>query len=263
MPPMPLHSASAAILFGAAFMAGAMNAVAGGGSFFSFPALLLAGIDPKIANATNTVALWPGSLASVGAYRRELRSQRQAVKLLAGVSLGGGLIGALLLLVTPSDVFRLLLPYLMLAATLLFALSPRISRYARSLEAGAGAAGPGSPAVAQRRSVVLQGIISIYGGFFGGGIGILMLATLALMGLEDIHEMNALKTLLATLINGIAVVAFVLARAVAWPQAIVMAAGAILGGYGGAAIGRRLRPQWVRAFVMVVGFSLSAYLFVR
>jgi len=260
---LPLDSTQAALLFGAAFMAGAMNAVAGGGSFFSFPALLVTGLDPKIANATNTVALWPGSLASVGAYRRELASQREAIRLLAGVSLGGGLLGALLLLVTPSDVFRLLLPYLMLAATLLFALSPRISRYARSLEAGSHEASGDSPAVAQRRSIVLQGLISIYGGFFGGGIGILMLATLALMGLEDIHEMNALKTLLATLINGIAVVAFVVARAVAWPQALVMAAGAIAGGYGGAAIGRKLRPQWVRAFVIVVGLALSAYLFVR
>jgi uncharacterized membrane protein YfcA len=255
---LPLDSAQAAILFGAAFMAGAMNAVAGGGSFFSFPALLLTGMDPKIANATNTVALWPGSLASVGAYRRELRSQREAIKMLAGVSLGGGLLGALLLLVTPSDIFRLLLPYLMLAATLLFALSPRISRYARGLETPGG-----SPAVSRRRSIVLQGIISIYGGFFGGGIGILMLATLALMGLEDIHEMNALKTLLATLINGIAVAAFVVAGMVAWPEAIVMVAGAIAGGYGGAAIARRLRPQWVRTFVVVVGLALSAYLFVR
>lgn len=248
-------------------MAGAMNAVAGGGSFFSFPALLLTGLDPKIANATNTVALWPGSVASVGAYRRELASQRQAVKMLAGVSLGGGLLGARLLLVTPADVFRLLLPYLMLAATLLFALSPRISLYARSLEARSlqapGDAPGGSAAVSHRRSVVLQGLISVYGGFFGGGIGILMLAALTLMGLEDIHEMNALKTLLATLINGIAVVAFVAARAVAWPQALLMAAGAILGGYGGAAIGRRLRPQWVRAFVIVVGLALSTYLFIR
>jgi uncharacterized membrane protein YfcA len=255
---LPLNSTHAGILFAAAFMAGAMNAVAGGGSFFSFPALLLTGLDPKIANATNTVALWPGSVASVGAYRRELLSQREAVKLLAGVSLGGGLLGALLLLVTPSDVFRLLLPYLMLAATLLFALSPRISRYARSLEAPGG-----SPTTSRRRSVVLQGIISIYGGFFGGGIGILMLATLALMGLEDIHEMNALKTLLATLINGIAVLAFVVARAVAWPEALVMVVGAIVGGYGGAALGRKLPQQWVRVFVIVVGFTLSAYLFVR
>lgn len=279
-----------ALLFAAAFIGGAMNAVAGGGSFFSFPALLFVGLDPKIANATNTVALWPGSAASVGAYRRELHTQRSAARMLAGVSLGGGLLGALLLLVTPSDVFRLLLPYLMLGATLLFTFSPHINKYVRRSDkrranpSGAEKSGSENSSsensssepnpdtqqekhlvatAARRRSILLQGLISIYGGFFGGGIGILMLATLALMGLDDIHEMNALKTLLATLINGIAVLTFVVARAVAWPEALVMAIAAILGGYGGAALARRIRPQQVRLFVVVVGFVLSAYLFVR
>lgn len=252
------------MLFVAAFIGGAMNAVAGGGSFFSFPALLFVGLDPKIANATNTVALWPGSAASVGAYRRELHNQRDAARLLAGVSLGGGLLGALLLLVTPSDVFRLLLPYLMLGATLLFAFSPRINQYVRRLDVRRSAANSQTSAsAARRRSLLLQGLISIYGGFFGGGIGILMLATLALMGIEDMHEMNALKTLLATLINGIAVLAFVIAGAVAWPEALVMAVAAIAGGYGGAALARRIETRHVRTFVMVVGFVLSAYLFVR
>lgn len=246
-----------AVLFGAAFLGGAMNSVAGGGSFFSFPALLFVGLDPKIANATNTVALWPGSLASVGAYRRELHAQRDAAKLLAGVSLIGGLLGALLLLVTPSSLFRLILPYLMLAATLLFALSPRLNHALQRAQSPAA-----SSVVARRRSVMLQGLIAIYGGFFGGGIGILMLATLALMGLEDIHEMNALKTLLATLINGIAVVTFVIARNVAWPEAIVMAIAAIIGGYGGAALARRVRAQIVRPFVIVVGLAISVYLFI-
>ena len=246
------------LLFTAAFVAGALNSVAGGGSFFSFPALLFTGLDPKIANATNTVALWPGSAASVGAYRRELSTQRSAVKQLALVSLVGGFVGALLLLVTPSSIFRLLLPYLMLGATLLFTLSPRINALVRRADIRRA-----TPADTRVRSVLLQGMISIYGGFFGGGIGILMLATLALMGLENIHEMNALKTLLATLINGIAVVTFAAAGAVAWPQALLMAMGAIVGGYLGAAVARRLNPKWVRTFVIVVGFALSAYLFVR
>ena len=263
-----------AILFIAAFLGGAMNSVAGGGSFFSFPALLFAGLDPKIANATNAVALWPGSAASVGAYRRELHSQRDCAKMLSGVSLAGGLLGALLLLATPSDVFRLLLPYLMLAATLLFAFSPRINQYMRRAthkqEPVSDTSAIDSPVVDSdnpransRRALVLQGLIAVYGGFFGGGIGILMLAALSLMGLEDIHEMNALKTLLATLINGIAVIAFVAARVVAWPEAMVMVVGAIIGGYGGAALARRIRPQLVRSFVMTVGFVLSAYLFIR
>jgi len=234
-----------------------MNSVAGGGSFFTFPALLFAGLDPKIANATNTVALWPGSVASVGAFRQELKTQREAVKLLSGVSLVGGLVGALLLLVTPSSIFKILLPYLMLAATLLFAFSARINQYLR--REGHHDSSPKS----RYRSIVLQGIIAVYGGFFGGGIGILMLAALALMGLENIHEMNAIKTFLATVINGIAVVTFVIARAVVWPHALLMAVAAIVGGYGGAALSRRVSPQYVRTFVMVVGFALSAYLFIH
>lgn len=246
------------LLFVAAFVGGAMNSVAGGGSFFSFPALLFTGLDPKIANATNAVALWPGSAASVGAYRRELRAQQHVVRLLAVVSMIGGLIGALLLLLTPPDVFRVLLPYLMLGATLLFTFSSQINRFVRRMDVRRKASED-----TRQRSIVLQGIISIYGGFFGGGIGILMLATLALMGLENIHEMNAIKTLLATLINGIALVAFAVAGVVAWPQAFLMAAGATLGGYIGAALARRLNPRFVRMFVIIVGFVLSGYLFIR
>lgn len=256
---------NALILFAAAFLGGAVNSVAGGGTFFSFPALrfvgldpAIGGLDPKLANTTNAVALWPGSIASVGAYRQELRSQRAAVRLLAVISLIGGLAGALLLLITPSDIFDVLLPYLMLGATLLFTFSPRINRLARRWGSTSS-----SPADNPVRSIILQAIISVYGGFFGGGIGILMLATLALMGLENIHEMNAVKTLLATLINGIAVVTFAVAGAVAWPAAILMAFGAIVGGYGGAAVARRLDPRLVRGFVIVVGFALSLYLLIN
>jgi len=244
------------LLFGAAFLGGAMNSVAGGGSFFSFPALLIAGYDPKIANQTNSVALWPGSAASVGAYRRELRAQSGLLKLLAAVSMVGGLLGALLLLITPNNIFEVVLPWLMLGATLLFAFSPRINAAMRRWEARQTGRRDERP-----RAVVLQTLISIYGGFFGGGIGILMLATLALMGLENIHEMNALKTMLATLINGIAVITFALLGTVAWPAALLMAGGAIVGGYGGAALARRIDPRAVRVFVIVVGLLLSAYLF--
>jgi len=161
-------------------------------------------------------------------------------------------------LVTPSDVFSTLLPFLMLGATLLFAFSPRITAFVRGRDRRAE-----SPGAARVRSIVIQAIISVYGGFFGGGIGILMLAALALMGMENIHKMNGLKTLLATLINGIAVLAFVIARAVAWVPAAIMIVAAILGGYIGAALARKIDPKLVRAFVIVVGFALSAYLFVR
>ena len=246
------------LLFVAAFTGGALNSVAGGGSFFSFPALLFTGLDAKIANATNTVALWPGSAAGVAAYREELNGMRPEVRLLAPVSVVGGLAGALLLLITPSGVFTKLLPFLMLGATLLFAFSPRVTAYLR----GRGTRNE-SPAAARIRAIVLQGIISIYGGFFGGGIGILMLAALALMGMENIHKMNGLKTLLATLINGIAVFTFVLAGAIAWGPAMLMIVAAILGGYLGAALARKIDPKLVRTFVIVVGFALSAYLFVR
>ena len=246
------------LLFVAAFVGGALNSVAGGGSFFSFPALLFIGLDPKIANATNAVALWPGSAASVLAYREELQGMKPEVRLLAPVSLIGGLIGALLLLITPSDVFRVLLPFLMLGATLLFTFSPRFTKYVRGLDRR-----NESPTVARNRALIIQFIISVYGGFFGGGIGILMLAALALMGMDNIHRMNGLKTLLATLINGVAVVAFVIARAVAWLPAAIMIVAAILGGYIGAAVARKIDPKLVRVFVIVVGFSLSAYLFVR
>ena len=246
------------LLFTAAFVAGALNSVAGGGSFFSFPALLFTGLDAKIANATNTVALWPGSAASVAAYRQELGGMRADIRLLAPVSLVGGLIGALLLLITPSNVFEVLLPFLMFGATLLFAFSPQITAFVRGRDQRRA-----SPQNERLRAVALQGVIAIYGGFFGGGISILMLAALALLGMENIHRMNGLKTLLATLINGIAVVAFVFARAIAWLPALLMIVGAVLGGYLGAAIARTIDPKVVRIFVIVVGVGLSGYLFVR
>lgn len=245
------------ILFLAAAAAGAINSVAGGGSFISFPALLLAGVPPIIANATNTTALWPGSLASVGAYRRELASQRAEILLFSGVSLVGGLIGALLLLNTQEATFERLIPYLLLVATVIFVASPWLTRLTRRL-GGQGKAGP------MRRFGVLALylLIAIYGGFFGAGLGILLLAALALLGQENIHEMNALKTLQAALVNGVAVVAFVIAGVVQWPIVLLMTAGAILGGYGGAAIARRISPRAVRWLVIVISVSLTIYFFV-
>ncbi|KAB8140263.1 sulfite exporter TauE/SafE family protein [Chloroflexia bacterium SDU3-3] len=246
------------LLFCAAFIGGTLNSVAGGGSFFTFPSLLFAGIDAKMANATSTIALWPGSLASVLAYREEMGDMRQQVRLLAPISMIGGLAGALLLLVTPSDVFEQMLPYLMLVATLLFTFSARITAFVRGLDHRAD-----SPRAVLVRAVVIQAVISVYGGFFGGGIGILMLAALALMGMEHIHRMNALKALLGSLINGIAVVTFIIAREVEWGPAVIMIVGAILGGYIGAAVARKIDPKVIRSFVIVVGLGISAYLFVR
>jgi uncharacterized protein len=255
-----LDISQALVLFVAAVIGGALNSVAGGGSFISFPALLLFNAPHPIeSNATNTVALWPGSIASAGAYRKELSAQRSTLVLLSSVSLLGGLLGSLVLLRTKPATFESLLPYLLLVATLLFtfggAVTARLRRQVSHVSAPSwlGVAGV----------CLLQFAIAIYGGFFGGGIGILMLATLALMGMTEIHMMNALKTVLASLINGIAVVAFVVAGKVIWPQAVVMIVGAIIGGYGGAHVARKLDGGVVRGFVITVGFTMTAYFFYR
>jgi uncharacterized membrane protein YfcA len=247
-----------ATLFLAAAAGGAINSVAGGGSFISFPALVLAGVPPISANATNTTALWPGTVASVGAYRRELASQRSGILLFSGISLAGGLLGAVLLLRTREQTFSRLIPFLLLAATLVFILSPRITRLTRRL-GGQGQQGP-----ARRAAVLaLYFAVAIYGGFFGAGLGILTLAVLGLLGYENIHEMNALKVVQASLVNGVAVVAFAVAGAINWPVGLLMAVGGILGGYGGAAIARRIDPGIVRTIVMVISVTLTVYFFFR
>lgn len=245
-----------AVPFLAAMIAGAINSVAGGGSFISFPALLLAGVPPISANATNTVALWPGVLASIGAYRRELAVQRRGLVLFSAISLVGGLVGALILLRTRDAVFEQLIPYLLLVATLVFAFSPRLTALAKRLSGG----GDGG---AMRRVgiLVVYFLVAVYGGFFGAGLGILTLAVLGLLGLENIHEMNALKTLQTGLVNGIAVVTFAIAGVVQWPAALLMAVGAIIGGYGGAAIARQVKPVYVRRLVIAISVTLTAYFF--
>jgi uncharacterized membrane protein YfcA len=249
----------AAVLFLAALVGGVINSVAGGGSFIAFPTLLTYYPQfPIESNATNTVALWPGSVASAGAYRKELEANRHTLLLLGAASLAGGVIGALVLANTRPKTFERLLPYLLLAATLLFTFGGRLTRRLRSRRGAEAAHSPSTISV-----VILQFVIAIYGGFFGGGIGILMLATLALMGMEDIHTMNALKTVLGSLINGVAAVAFVVLGKVMWAQAIVMIAGAIVGGYFGAYYARKLPPAVVRGFVIAVGCSMTVYFFIR
>jgi hypothetical protein len=249
--------ADALLLFPAALVAGALNAVAGGGSFISFPSLLFTGVPAIPANATNTVALWPGSVASVKAYWRAIRVDRRLLALLSAASLAGGGAGALLLLRTPERTFLSLLPWLLLFATLLFAFGGRVTRRIRRSLPHRDA--PGWPSFAA--IALIQLVIATYGGYFGGGIGIMMLAALALTGLSDIHEMNGLKTLLASLINGVAVGTFALSGVVAWPQAALMVAGAIAGGYGGAWYAQRVDPRWVRRLVILTGAAMTAYFF--
>ncbi|HEV2446621.1 MAG TPA: sulfite exporter TauE/SafE family protein, partial [Candidatus Sulfopaludibacter sp.] len=235
--------------------AGALNAIAGGGSFLSFPALIFSGVLPIPANATSTIALWPGSLASAGAYREKTPRSARLVAPLVTASLLGGAAGAIVLLHTPEALFMRLVPYLFLAATLLFTFGGKLSGRNKGLE--------GRPAHFSSRVIagvtLTQFIISIYGGFFGGGMGILMLALLAVVPIGDIHSMNGLKSVLAVAINGSAVVTFIAAGAVVWPAALVMILGAVAGGYGGARLAQRLDPRLVRGFVIVLGFAMAGY----
>jgi hypothetical protein len=258
-PALTWHSAFALGL--TAVIAGAINSVAGGGSFLTFPALMFCGVSPIRANATNTLALWFGSLASVGAYRNQLSGQRRALPILLVTSLIGGLGGALLLLKTPDATFKLLLPWLLLTATLIFIFGKHLTvALRRMVHLDINRPQNAGPFVV---GIIPQLIIAVYGGFFGGGIGILMLALLTLLGYEEIHTMNGLKTVLASTINGIAVVAFVIANIIDWPQALVMIVGSILGGYGGAVVAQRVSSEVIRYVVMAVGIGMTIYFFVR
>ena len=247
----------AIFLFVAGVLGGALNAVAGGGSFIAFPALLFTGVPPIPANATNTVALWTGTTASGGAYRSRLDIPRRVLVPLLLASFVGGIAGALLLLKTPAHTFMRVLPWLMLGATLLFVFSRRL--------AAGRAAGIGHEATTAAivGASIFELFVAVYGGYFGGGMGIVNLAMLATVGMTDIHEMNALKSVLGSAVNGVAVVVFVVKRAVYWPQAIVMIVGALLGGYFGAHYALRLPQSWVRWFVILVGTGMTAYFFVR
>lgn len=263
------------VAFLAALLGGALNAVAGGGSFLTFPALVFIGLPPVVANVTSTVGLWPGAVASAFAYRRELRQSTGALPWLAAASVVGGVLGAVLLLRTPERWFVRLLPFLLLVASLVFTAGPAVLR-----RKTARAARPGRPSEllphpvaavprsgGQRVSLVLrfliQVLIATYGGYFGGGLGILMLASFTFWGQESIHEQNALKTVLAALINGVSIVTFVLDGRVAWPLAVLMMTGGMLGGYLGADVARRLPAQRVRGFVLAVAWSMTVLFFVR
>jgi uncharacterized membrane protein YfcA len=246
---------NAILIFCASAIGGVLNAVAGGGSFISFPAILFTGIAPIPANATNSVAVWIGVLASSGAYRKRLDvSSRVMIPLAVSSFVGGGL-GAYFLLHTPARTFLRLLPWLMLAATLLFIFGGRLTR---SLRISIGKAPSKSALVA---ATVFAFFVAIYGGYFGGGIGIVTLAMFAALGMNDIHAMNAFKLVLNSLINGIAVLAFVLAGAVLWKQAAIMTAGGVMGGYLGAHYAQKLPAPLVRGLVITVGVSVTTYYF--
>jgi len=249
----------AIVLFFAALVAGAINAVAGGGSFVTFPTLLFVGMPPVNANATNAVAVWPGQAASIGAYRRQFDTLSRAFMTpLVITAVLGGILGGWTLLKTPQAMFMRLVPWLILAATIIFMMSGRVTRWVRRRSASGE-----HHEFNTKRGVVFQMFIAFYIGYFGAGAGILILAMLALLGMDEIHSMNALKSLLTTISNGVAVVIFVLAHAVYWPETIVMAVGSVLGGYFGAHLAQKTKPEYVRAIVIVIGFTLTVYFFAR
>jgi len=238
-------------------LAGAMNAVAGGGSFVAFPTLLFTGVPPIPANATNTLSLWVGTAVSGGAYRRHLNLPRRVLLPLVSMGLLGGLAGALLLIKTPAHTFLRLIPWLMLAATLLFTfgrhLTGRLSAGISHQASNAAVAG----------ASFFELLVAIYGGYFGGGIGIMNLAMFAALGMTDIHEMNALKIVLVAVINGVAAVTFIATDSIVWPQALVMIVGAGLGGYASAHYAQKLPQSLVRATIITLGVGMTIYFFLK
>jgi uncharacterized protein len=263
---MGLHFGQAAFLFLAGAIAGALNALAGGGSFVSFPALLFLRMPAVAANATNTVALWPGLAASTLAYLKRLNTPVLLLIPLLVSSIVGGWAGAVLLLKTPAQTFLHLVPWLLLGGTLLFAFGNSI----RTLAGGTAEADEGADENVRRltssRVIVVSSIaellVAVYGGYFGAGIGFLTLGMLAMMGMRDIHAMGAIRTLLAVAINAAAVVTFIVARAVVWPHCIVMIAGSLVGGWFGAHYAQRANPARVRVIVIGMGLAMSAYFFI-
>ncbi len=256
-----------------AFLAGAINALAGGGTLLTFPALIAALRAMKVqnaevvANVTSTIVLVPASLSSAWAYREELSEVKHWLRILSYPSILGGTLGALLVIWFP-DAFRSLVPWLILTASVLFAAQPLVSKWL-------GHTATAKPSQSRVATVVIaQFFVSLYGGYFGAGIGILMLSAFALMGMANMHEMNALKSVLATAVNATAVLIFIVQdfraagtsedpKVVHWPLAGAMIVLALAGGYFGARYGRKLPVKYVRYLVIIIGFGLTAYYFLK
>ena len=239
------------LLIAAAFAAGVINSVAGGGSFLTFPSLIFSGVAPVVANASSTVALVPGAVASMLAYRGDVQKlDEKYLKLWLVVSLIGGAVGAWLLLITSDRTFRQIAPWLLLFATLLFAFGNQVS-----------AAMGGRLHGNKWWMLTLLFPIALYGGYFGGGIGIMFLAALRLYGMTEIHGMNGIKTILGGTLNALAALIFIVNREVAWKPTAVMMGASILGGYVGPRAARRLQPAAIRGLVIAVGVTMTIYFF--
>ncbi len=248
-----MTAAQIAALVVSSLAAGVMNAMAGGGTILTYPTLLWLGESAITANATSTVALWPGALSSLLGYRKEVLEHRDWLKTLLVPSLIGGAVGAALLLVTPPASFQHLAPFLILFATVLFMLRGAVASWMGST---GGSRTPGRLAIA----IAFQFGVSVYGGYFGAGVGILMLAVLGFLGLSNIHASNGLKNFFGMCINGVAAGYFILRGAVEWRAALIMTVGAIIGGYAGARFARRIGQARARAAVIVIGFAIAAIL---
>jgi len=257
---MHISPSNTILLLVAGVLAGVMNAVAGGGTFLTFPALVFIGIPSVAANQTSTIAVFPGQCASFWAYRKILAAQTRMIVVLGVTSLLGGAIGAIILLNISTPTFDLLVPWLLLGATLMFAFGNRLRRYlGLRLADASGTLGWN----ALLKAALFQLVIGIYGGFYGAGAGILELAVLDMLGLENIHLANALKVILTTAFNVLAVVIFLAVGKIYWTAALIVGVAAIVGGYGGAWIAQRLPQSLVRGFVIVVGASMTIYFFLR
>ncbi len=244
--------------FGAAFLAGLVNSIAGGGSLISFPILMLLGLPPVVANATNTAGIWSGSVGSMWGFREELRRLPRQIFWLLIPSVVGGLFGAGVLRHTPAVVFARLVPWLIVMATLLFLLRERLQKRLRSVEA---ARHQGARWLTIALGIQL--LLAIYGGFFGAGVSIMMLAVLGLLGMTDIFEMSATTSMLSCAINGVAGIYFTAAGLVAWNFVPVMAVGAVCGGFVAVGLARRVGKKAVRYFVIGVGLTTATVMFIR
>ena len=252
-----MHPGNYALLAVAGALAGGLNAVAGGGGFIALPTLMFTGSTPILANTTATVAIWPGIASSLFAFRSHLNSKAHRLGLYALLAVVGSSLGASLLLLTTNHFFLLLLPYLLLTATLLFAFGNRVTAWAM----GHGSA-PENPLPAWIPYGLLF-LIAVYGGYFGGGMGIMTLAVLAVMGMRDLHEMNALKSLWTMMINGVAVLIFVATGKVDWLPGLVMMAGAVTGGYMAGRFSQYVPQIWLRRFIITLASAMTVYYFLH
>jgi len=242
----------AAAMFLAAFFAGVVNSIAGGGTLLTFPVLIWLGLDPKVANATSTVALWPGLFGGLFGYRHEMNDSSLMLMRLGATSVVGGGLGAWLLILTPSLTFARLVPFLILFATVLFMLQAPVTRWLRLP----------SPTTGSQKSwwtiaIIVQFLSSMYGGYFGAGNGIWMLAAMGLLGLKDIHRANGIKNFLGICINSVAVLAFSITHLVVWPRALFMAVAASLGGYFGARTAQRVGQTFIRRAIVTIGLVIT------